>query len=74
MCGNDFSLADTAIFPFIRQFAGVDNDWFQNSRYQRLKQWLETLLNAELFRTVMVKYPVWVVGDNPIIMPCLLGR
>lgn len=74
LCGNDFSLADAAIFPFVRQFAGVDNDWFQNSRYQRLKQWLAALLNTELFRTVMVKYPVWVVGDSPIIMPCLLGR
>ncbi|MDD5275669.1 MAG: glutathione S-transferase [Methylovulum sp.] len=69
LCGNDFSLADAAIFPFVRQFAGVDNDWFHSSNYQRLKQWLETLLNTELFRTVMVKYPVWVAGDSPIIMP-----
>ncbi len=60
LCGNDFSLADAAIFPFVRQFAGVDEEWFQNSRYQRLKQWLETLLNAGLFKRVMVKHPVWV--------------
>lgn len=60
LCGNDFSLADAAIFPFVRQFAGVDEEWFQNSLYQRLKQWLGESLNSELFKRAMVKHPVWM--------------
>jgi glutathione S-transferase len=55
LCGNDFSIADAAIFPFIRQLAGVDSDWFQSSVYPALKEWLEAILATELFGRVMAK-------------------
>ncbi|MGZ8919239.1 MAG: glutathione S-transferase [Methylobacter sp.] len=58
--GNDFSLVDAAIFPFIRQFAGVDNAWFQSSGYQSINDWLEKILKSELFLSVMAKYPLWI--------------
>lgn len=57
---DKFSLADAAIFPFIRQFAAVDEQWFISSGYCNLKTWLNGLLNSSLFLSVMVKYPVWV--------------
>ncbi|MGZ8163138.1 MAG: glutathione S-transferase, partial [Methylobacter sp.] len=57
---NDFSLVDAAIFPFIRQFAGVDNAWFQSSGYQSINDWLEKILKSELFLSVMAKYPLWI--------------
>jgi glutathione S-transferase len=53
------SLADVAIFPFIRQFAFVDKGWFDNSPYPKLKSWLNSFLNSELFLAVMEKHPVW---------------
>ena len=37
---NDISIADIAIFPFVRQFANVDYPWFE-SNFDLLKQWLE---------------------------------
>lgn len=55
LCGNNFSLADAAIFPFIRQFAGVDNDWFRASAFRALNKWLEAILVTELFVRVMTK-------------------
>ncbi len=55
LCGNEFSLADVAIFPFIRQFAGVDSDWFRESAYAALNKWLEAILATDLFGQVMVK-------------------
>jgi glutathione S-transferase len=55
LCGDDFSLADAAIFPFIRQFATVDSDWFGASVYPALNKWLEALLATELFGRVMAK-------------------
>ena len=55
MCGNDFSIADAAIFPFIRQLAGVDSDWFRASVYLALNKWLEAILATELFGQVMAK-------------------
>ena len=50
------SLADAAIFPFIRQFALVDEDWFLNSKYQELKKWLNNLINTQMFQEVMMKH------------------
>ncbi|RYD71830.1 MAG: glutathione S-transferase [Sphingobacteriales bacterium] len=46
---------DVAIFPFIRQFAGVDNAWFAESPYQHLRNWLEIFITSKLFFTTMQK-------------------
>ena len=47
--------ADVAIFPFIRQFAGVDPDWFAASAYKKLGSWLNGCVNSEVFIAVMKK-------------------
>lgn len=49
--------ADVAIFPFIRQFASVDKDWFTQSRYQHLQHWLDKCTNSDLFKTIMQPKP-----------------
>jgi len=66
LCSNQCSLADMAIFPFIRQFANVDIHWFQSSKYQHLNQWLNNHLQSELFTSIMQKYPAWQAGDKPL--------
>ena len=53
------SLADIAIFPFIRQFAAVDQHWFDASAYTKLQAWLDSFLVSDLFAGVMVKYPLY---------------
>lgn len=62
--GDRVSLADACIFPFIRQFAFVDKDWFDNSRYTNLHNWLENWLNSPLFLSVMHKYAQWKPVDK----------
>ena len=37
LTGSNVSLADMALLPFIRQFANVDKDWFDQSSYNELK-------------------------------------
>lgn len=69
LLSENFSFADAAIFPFIRQFAHVDKKWFDQSRYQHLQQWLERLLQSELFLGVMKKYPPYQPGDEPVEFP-----
>ena len=59
LLGDSISIADVAIFPFIRQFSMVDPRWFKSSPYESLKRWLDYFLNSELFNSVMDKYPVW---------------
>lgn len=66
---DELCFADVAIFPFVRQFAFVDMDWFDSTPYPYLQSWLETLLASELFLGVMTKYPVWQEGDKPLLFP-----
>jgi glutathione S-transferase len=49
------SLADIAIFPFIRQFFLVDVNWFLDSKYDALKKWLRGLIDSHIFKEVMKK-------------------
>lgn len=57
LAGDAISPADIAIFPFIRQFAAVDHDWFESTGYIKLQSWLQHLVESALFKRVMVKYP-----------------
>lgn len=57
--GDKLSLADIAIFPFIRQFINVDKQWFHSSVYQAVLCWKNKLEESELFIQAMKKYPVW---------------
>jgi len=60
-------LADIAIFPFIRQFANVDNDWFASAPYVAVQKWLSECLASDLFKAIMVKYPQWHDGDDVVL-------
>jgi glutathione S-transferase len=53
---DQVSLADIAIFPFIRQFAAVDGAWFESAPYLKLKAWLKALIESALFVSVMEKH------------------
>jgi len=66
LLGERPTLPDMAIFPFIRQFANVDKQWFDNSPYPFLQTWLAELLGSPLFASVMEKYPQWQVGDPEV--------
>lgn len=62
------SVADIAIFPFVRQLAGVDKDWFALAPYPKLQRWLKEFIDSESLVAVMEKYSVWHPGDPPVIM------
>jgi glutathione S-transferase len=59
LLGAKTSLADIAIFPFVRQFAMVEPDWIDQSGLTFLKQWLNAHLESSLFLSVMQKHPTW---------------
>ncbi|MBF5040363.1 glutathione S-transferase [Methylophilus sp. 13] len=60
LLGDSASMADVAIFPFIRQFAAVDAEWFASSPYPKLRIWLEGWLESALFAEVMQKFPTYI--------------
>lgn len=61
------SIADIGIFPFIRQFAHVDIDWFKQTPYPYLQRWFEYYLSSELFTSIMNKYPAWEEGQDTLL-------
>ena len=67
LSSDSLSISDIAVFPFIRQFASVDKDWFDSAPYPKVQNWLMQLLESELFNSVMDKYPLWQEGDEPVI-------
>lgn len=69
LSGDGMGTADIAIFPFVRQFAHVDSDWFMQSPYPHLQDWLERLLHSALFAGAMRKYPQWREGDAVTVFP-----
>lgn len=66
LVSDAITLADIAIFPFIRQFANVDKNWWQQAPYANLKSWLEKHLQADYFVSVMKNRPVWQAGHHPL--------
>lgn len=60
LLGARRSLADAALFPFVRQFAGVDPAWFEQAALPHLRAWLNDWLSSGLFGRVMAKQPLFV--------------
>lgn len=50
------SIADICIFPFVRQFAHVDKEWFEKQDLPKVKEWLQGHLNSELFQMIFKKH------------------
>ena len=59
LLGNKISWVDVAIFPFVRQFAAVNSQRFEDLPFTSLKKWLNQHLESELFNAVMDKHPAW---------------
>lgn len=59
LLGDRLSMADIAIFPFIRQFHMIDETLFGLYQLDALKKWLNDRIESGLFLSVMQKHPVW---------------
>ncbi|MFC4272166.1 glutathione S-transferase [Sneathiella chungangensis] len=74
LLSEKITLADMAIFPFIRQFANVDADWFAAAPFPNLRRWLDGILTSQRFREIMIKRPLWTPGSTAEIFPKSDGR
>lgn len=61
------TLADIAIFPFVRQFANIDRAWFDAQPWPHMILWLGSFLQSADFQTAMIKVPVWEDGTRPYL-------
>ncbi len=60
LLGDRPCLADIALFPFVRQFANTDRDWFDAQDWPNLQRWLDGHLNSDRFARIMVKHALFV--------------
>ncbi|MCV6611545.1 MAG: glutathione S-transferase [Amphritea sp.] len=67
LTGDQCSVADIATFPFIRQFAHVDREWFFAADYPCLQAWVTGFIESPLFTSIMKKYTPWQAGDPKTI-------
>ena len=65
--GEKVGLADIAIFPFVRQFANHDRNWFDTQAVPHIHAWLATNIESDIFASVMQKYVKWEEGSKAII-------
>ncbi|RIV91430.1 glutathione S-transferase [Aurantiacibacter xanthus] len=67
--GEAMGMVDAAIFPFVRQFAHTDRDWFAAQDLPQVQQWLAGHKESELFARAMVKHAPWAGGDPVALFP-----
>ncbi|RYF26045.1 MAG: rhodanese-related sulfurtransferase [Comamonadaceae bacterium] len=67
--GSHASLADMAIAPFVRQFAGIDTARWEAGPWPQVRRWLAAWQAGEALERVMGKYAAWVEGDAPLLFP-----
>jgi hypothetical protein len=53
-----------ALFPFVRQFANHNREWFDSQEWNCIHEWLSSNLESEEFSTCMTKYPQWNYENN----------
>ena len=67
LLGNEISVADIGVMPFVRQFAHVDREVFYNLPYPNLQRWLQNWLEHPLFVQAMTKFKPWEEGDELVV-------
>lgn len=66
---DEITLGDLAVFPFVRQLAHVNKTWFYQSEYKQLINWLDGLLESDVFKSIMTKYSKWTPESETLYFP-----
>lgn len=67
--GHRTSLADVAIAPFVRQFAGIDAARWDAGPWTHVHLWLAHWQASDALERVMGKYPAWQPGAALQLFP-----
>lgn len=59
------------LFPFVRQFANHNREWFDAQDWGNVLTWLHENLDSEAFQICMKKYKQWTEGDDAIFFPLI---
>ena len=57
---EEISLAlNDSLFPFVRQFANHDRNWFDSQDWKSIHKWLKNNFESDELKICMTKYPQW---------------
>lgn len=68
LTGPAANVVDVALFPFVRQFAAVEPDWFAAQNLAALNKWLADWTSSALFKAIMTPFPLWTPGSAPVTL------
>jgi len=70
LVGDRCTLADAAVWPFVRQWRIADPDGFDRCEdLLPLRQWLDRFLDSGVFSRLMQRWDPWMPGDPPLLFP-----
>ena len=58
-----------ALFPFVRQFANHDRNWFDTQPWANVHAWLVEHLGSDEFKRCMKKEKPWLEGAGTVFFP-----
>lgn len=67
--GQNPTLADLAILPFLRQFAMIDKPRFDREAPTPIQVWLNKFFESQRLARVMTKHAQWNEGADPVLFP-----
>ncbi len=62
------TLADIALFPFVRQFAATDETFWSAHAPASLQTWLAGHIASPRFAAIMTKFPRWQTGAEELLL------
>jgi glutathione S-transferase len=69
LAGDQWGLTDTALAPFVRQFAHTDTQWFTDQTWTALRDWLTDFESSDLLASVMEKMAPWAPDEADTLFP-----
>lgn len=74
LVGDEETLADLAVLPFIHYFAEVDRTWFDVSPYRQVRAWLGRYRENAVWQQALRTVPRWRAEGQPVYLELSGGQ
>ncbi len=68
LVGDQETLADLAVLPFVHLFAEIDRTWFDVSPYRQLRVWLQQYHDNPAWQQTLRRGSLWRAESQPVYL------
>jgi glutathione S-transferase len=68
LVGDQETLADLAVLPFVHLFAEIDRTWFDISPYRQLRVWLQQYHDNPAWQQTLRRAGLWRADSQPVYL------